>query len=66
MALAAAAVAAPSVVGASPVGTGEERATLGLRRAVTVAGIREHQAAFQQHADLSGGSRTGGSPGFEA
>ncbi|HVF80002.1 MAG TPA: M28 family peptidase [Solirubrobacteraceae bacterium] len=28
--------------------------------------MRAHQAAFQTHSDLNGGSRTGGSPGFEA
>ena len=40
--------------------------TKGLRKALTVEGVRQHQAAFQLHTDLNGGSRTGGSPGFEA
>ncbi|MGH2841257.1 MAG: M28 family peptidase, partial [Solirubrobacteraceae bacterium] len=40
--------------------------TQGLRKALTVQGVREHQAAFQQHTDLNGGNRTGGSPGYEA
>ena len=40
--------------------------TKGLRKALTVQGVREHQAAFQLHTDLNGGNRTGGSPGFEA
>jgi Zn-dependent M28 family amino/carboxypeptidase len=41
-------------------------ASKGLRKALTLAGVREHQQAFQTHTDLNGGNRTGGSPGFEA
>jgi Zn-dependent M28 family amino/carboxypeptidase len=37
-----------------------------LRDAVTVAGIREHMAAFQAIADANGGNRLAGSPGHEA
>ena len=37
-----------------------------LTKAVTIDGIREHQAAFQAHADDNGGTRAGGSPGYEA
>lgn len=38
----------------------------GFRKAVTTAGIREHQAAFQAHADANGGNRVAGSAGYEA
>jgi Zn-dependent M28 family amino/carboxypeptidase len=37
-----------------------------LRDAVTVAGIREHMAAFQAIADANGGNRLAGAPGHEA
>jgi Zn-dependent M28 family amino/carboxypeptidase len=37
-----------------------------LREAVTVAGIREHMAAFQAIADANGGNRLAGAPGHEA
>jgi Zn-dependent M28 family amino/carboxypeptidase len=37
-----------------------------LRAAVTVAGIREHQAAFQAIADANGGNRFSGLPGYDA
>jgi Zn-dependent M28 family amino/carboxypeptidase len=37
-----------------------------LRAAVTVAGIREHQLAFQAIADSNGGIRTSGTPGYDA
>jgi len=41
--------------------------TQGFRKHVTLAGIREHQAAFQSFADASGGSRvSGGAGGFDA
>jgi hypothetical protein len=36
-----------------------------LRAAVTVGGIREHQAAFQAIADLNGGNRFAGFPGYD-
>ena len=38
----------------------------GFRKAVTLAGIREHQAAFQAHSNANGGNRVGGSPGYNA
>ncbi len=38
----------------------------GFRKGVTLAGVREHQAAFQAISDASGGNRVGGSPGFNA
>ena len=37
-----------------------------FRRAVTVEGIREHQAALQQIADAHGGNRAVGTPGYDA
>lgn len=49
---------APSAVGA-PAGSD----TQGLRKGVTLAGVREHQAALQAIADASGGNRVAGSPG---
>jgi Zn-dependent M28 family amino/carboxypeptidase len=38
----------------------------GFRKAVTVGGIREHQAAFQAHSDANGGNRVAGSAGYAA
>ena len=32
---------------------------------VTLAGVREHQAAFQEIADANGGTRVSGSPGYD-
>ena len=37
-----------------------------LRQAVTVAGILEHETAFQGIADLTGGNRLSGAPGYDA
>ena len=37
-----------------------------LLECVTVEGVREHQAAFQEHADANGGIRTSGTPGYQA
>ena len=37
-----------------------------LRAAVTVEGVREHQAALQAIADANGGTRAAGTPGFDA
>ncbi len=37
-----------------------------LLECVTLAGVREHQAAFQAIADANGGTRTSGTPGYEA
>ena len=40
--------------------------TKGFRKAVTLAGIREHQAVFQSFADAHGGNRVaGGTGGFD-
>jgi Zn-dependent M28 family amino/carboxypeptidase len=41
--------------------------TAGFRKAVTLAGIREHQAVFQGFADAHGGNRvSGGTGGYDA
>ncbi len=45
---------------------GETSSTKGFRKAVSVAGIREHQAAFQAIATGNGGNRVAGSPGYDA
>jgi Zn-dependent M28 family amino/carboxypeptidase len=45
---------------------GETEQTQGFRKALTVSGMEEHLRAFQTHSDLNGGTRAGGSPGFEA
>ncbi|HWQ12266.1 MAG TPA: M28 family peptidase [Roseiflexaceae bacterium] len=47
--------------------TSDVASTQGFRKAVTLAGIREHQAAFQSFADQFGGNRvSGGAGGFDA
>ena len=38
--------------------------TSALRQAVTVEGVRAHQAEFQEFADLSGGTREASTPGY--
>jgi Zn-dependent M28 family amino/carboxypeptidase len=38
----------------------------GFRKGVTLAGIREHQAAFQEIADDNDDTRSSGTPGYEA
>ena len=40
--------------------------TKGFRKAVTLTGIREHQAAFQSFADANNGTRRAGTPGYDA
>jgi Zn-dependent M28 family amino/carboxypeptidase len=40
--------------------------TRGLRKAVTLAGVREHQQALQDISDAHGGNRVAGSPGYIA
>jgi Zn-dependent M28 family amino/carboxypeptidase len=52
------------VAAASP--TSEIQQTQGFRKAVTAAGIREHQAAFQAMSDANGGNRAAGSPAYAA
>ena len=60
-AIAAAAVLAPTAATVPPV-----KDSSFLREAVTVDGIREHQAAFQAIADANGGTRASGTSGFDA
>ncbi|WP_437532038.1 M20/M25/M40 family metallo-hydrolase [Sorangium sp. So ce726] len=43
----------------------EPENTAGFRRAVTLAGIREHQLALQWIADANGGKRIAGTPGHD-
>ena len=57
--LVAAAIAAP--VSADPNNNNSEK----LRNAVTLEGVRAHQAALQAIADISGGNRFAGLPGYE-
>jgi Zn-dependent M28 family amino/carboxypeptidase len=38
----------------------------GFRKAVTLAGVREHQAALQEIADDNAGTRSSGTPGYRA
>jgi Zn-dependent M28 family amino/carboxypeptidase len=54
---------APVASGAPP---GEIQQTKGFRKAVTLAGVREHQAAFQSFSDALGGNRVGGSAAYDA
>ncbi|HJT63419.1 MAG TPA: M28 family peptidase [Candidatus Limnocylindria bacterium] len=54
---------APATIGANP--TSEIQQTQGFRKGVTLAGIREHQAAFQGFADANGGSRVAGLGGYD-
>ena len=53
------AVMAPSAGAADP------SESKGFRKAVTLAGIREHQAALQTIADANDGTRLSGTPGFD-
>jgi Zn-dependent M28 family amino/carboxypeptidase len=55
---------APVASGANPISEIEQ--TRGFRKGVTVAGIREHQAAFQSFADANGGNRPSGLGGYDA
>jgi Zn-dependent M28 family amino/carboxypeptidase len=45
--------------------TSDVESTKGFRKSVTLAGIREHQAALQQIADANGGNRLSGTGGFD-
>lgn len=46
-------------------GADDLRETQGFRKQVTVAGIREHQAALQGFSDENGGNRVAGSAGYD-
>ena len=60
-ALAAVAAVLAAPVAADPNNNNSEK----LRQAVTVAGVQQHLAAFQAIADISGGNRFAGLPGYE-
>ena len=59
-----------SPAGAAPVGTAcdirNNNTYEKLIECVTVEGVREHQAAFQEIADDNGGNRAAGTTGYEA
>ena len=61
MLVALALVVEATVASADPISESQ-----GFRKAVTVAGIREHQLALQQIADANGGTRAVGTPGYDA
>ena len=50
----------------APASAGDQIAeSRGFRKAVTVTGIREHQAALQEIADANGGTRLSGTAGYD-
>jgi Zn-dependent M28 family amino/carboxypeptidase len=55
-----------AAIGATPASADPISESQGFRKAVTVAGIREHQLALQQIADANGGTRAAGTPGYDA
>ena len=66
-----AAIAATAAVGGSLILAGTAQAaprvdTSALRDAVTVAGVKQHLAAFQAISDANGGNRAAGAPGHVA
>jgi Zn-dependent M28 family amino/carboxypeptidase len=63
--LALALLASAALVG-SQVSAADLSESKGFRKAVTLPGIREHQAALQSFSDANGGNRVAGSPGFVA
>lgn len=64
--LAAALVGVPLPSTGATSTTGDLSATQGLRKSVTVKGIREHLTAFQAIADANNGTRASGTPGYAA
>jgi Zn-dependent M28 family amino/carboxypeptidase len=63
-ALLAAAVSVTLVAGS--VAAADISESRGFRKGVTLEGIRAHQAALQDIADANGGTRSSGTPGYEA
>ncbi|MFN2418945.1 MAG: aminopeptidase, partial [Candidatus Limnocylindria bacterium] len=49
----------------APVSASDLSESKGFRKAVTVAGIREHQAALQAIADRNSGTRLAGTVGYD-
>ena len=62
----AVACAASLVVAAPAAAKHRDSGSEKLRRAVTVKGLLEHQRNLQAIADMNGGTRTTGTPGYEA
>jgi len=56
---------AATLVAALPAGADVATDSSALRNAVTLAGIRGHQAAFQAIADANGGTRLAGTAGYD-
>jgi Zn-dependent M28 family amino/carboxypeptidase len=54
-----------AALAAPPVGAEDIAESKGFRKAVTLAGIREHQAALQAIADANDDTRSSGTPGYE-
>ena len=63
----AAAGASASTAGAAPAtcGSRTNNSLAKLLECVDLAGVREHQAAFQAIANANGGTRVSGSPGYD-
>ena len=64
--LAASAIAAIAAAAAIPATAAAGTDTSALRAAVTLDGVRAHQAALQAIADTNGGTRASGTPGYDA
>jgi hypothetical protein len=64
--IAAVAVAAALPMASPAVAAEDAFNSQGLRKAVTVEGVRDHQAALQAVADANGGTRASGTPGYAA
>ena len=63
--LALALLASTALVGSQVSAAADLQVSKGFRKAVTLAGVREHQAAFQAIADANGGNRVGGSIAYD-
>ena len=64
--IAALAIAAALPVASPAAAADDAYNSQGLRKAVTLDGVREHQAALQAVADANGGTRASGTPGYAA
>jgi len=58
-------LAAAPLSAAAANNTSVTASTTRFRKAVTLAGVREHQAAFQRIADQNNGTRASGTPGYD-
>lgn len=59
-------VAPPALAGPPACGVRVNNTHAKLAECITVAGVREHQAALQRIADANHGTRVSGSPGYDA